>query len=457
MYKPLHPVFSYYLCFLALLCFLITSCKEEPPPSGEAEFSPRDIVAPFPAEYPADELKQWNDRVYYQIFVRSFYDSDGDGIGDLRGVIQKLDYLNDGDSSSNEDLGVTGIWLMPINESPSYHGYDVLDYYSIHSEYGSLGDFRELLAEAGKRGIRVIIDLVLNHTSSEHPWFLAAKQGDPQYRDYYIWEDTNPATIGPWGQRVWHAAGDGGYYYGLFWEGMPDLNYWNPALTEEMNEIVRFWLEDVGVHGFRLDAIMYLREEGDILMNSSGNHEWFQLFHEYYKGINPEAFTIGEVWTDSREVVRYVGNEVDTAFDFDLAEAMLNAADRASNNSLINQQEKVISLYPEGQYGRFLSNHDQRRSATVLDGDLRKQEDGGRSSPHRPRHSLHLLRRGDRGGRKQTRRASAPSHALVTGWGLQRCGTLAGLCRQARHPQCCKHGRGSRIAPEPLPGPHPAS
>src|SRR5690606_18097066 len=120
----------------------------------------------------AAEGEWWNDRVFYEIFVRSFYDSDGDGIGDLQGVIEKLDYLNDGDPITTADMGATGIWLMPIMPSPSYHGYDVTDYYNIHPDYGTLDDFRQLIEEAHQRGIAVIIDLVLNHTSSQHPWFL---------------------------------------------------------------------------------------------------------------------------------------------------------------------------------------------------------------------------------------------------------------------------------------------
>ena len=362
-------------CALICAVFLLSCAEEEElPPPPEVDRRPTDVVAPFPAEYPADELREWNDRVYYQIFVRSFYDSDGDGIGDLRGIIEKLDYLNDGDPTSTEDLGIRGIWLMPINESPSYHGYDVTDYYSIDSEYGSLADFRELLAEAEKRGISVITDLVLNHTSSDHPWFLAARQNDAQYRNYYVWEDENPGTLGPWGQQVWHNAGDNEYYYGVFWGGMPDLNYWNPAVDTEVRDIVRFWLENVGVQGFRLDAIMYLKEEADLLKNTFSNHEWFQIFYEYYKGINPAAFTIGEAWTETEEAVKYIGNEVDAVFEFDLASAILNTVRQGSNTSLMDQQEDVLALYPEGQYGRFLANHDQTRSATILNGDLEKQK-----------------------------------------------------------------------------------
>ncbi len=175
-----------------------------------------EIETPEPVAAPQEDLPWWNDRVFYEIFVRSFYDSDGDGIGDLRGVIEKLDYLNDGDPTTTTDLGITGIWLMPVAQSPSYHGYDVTDYYTIEEDYGTNEDFQELIQAAHDRGIAVIVDLVLNHTSSQHPWFIASEEGDPQFADWYIWSDDPPAYKGPWGQNVWHKRGDR-YFFGLFW------------------------------------------------------------------------------------------------------------------------------------------------------------------------------------------------------------------------------------------------
>ena len=128
----------------------------------------------------------WNQSVFYQIFVRSFYDSNGDGVGDFQGIIQKLDYLNDGDPSTTSDLGIQGIWLLPIHPSPSYHGYDVTDYYAVNPAYGTMDDFKQLLDEAHKRGIRIIMDLVINHTSEDHPWFQQALDPKSPYRDWYI-------------------------------------------------------------------------------------------------------------------------------------------------------------------------------------------------------------------------------------------------------------------------------
>ena len=136
-----------------------------------------------------DGFPWWNDTVFYEVFVRSFYDSDGDGVGDFNGLTAKLDYLNDGDPQTDADLGVTGLWLMPIHPAMSYHGYNVTDYYQINSQYGTLDDFKRFLAEAHQRGIRVLIDWVPNHTSNAHPWFLAALDPQSEYHDCYIWSD----------------------------------------------------------------------------------------------------------------------------------------------------------------------------------------------------------------------------------------------------------------------------
>ena len=143
----------------------------------------------------------WNDAVFYELFVRSFYDSDGDGIGDFQGVIEKLDYLNDGNPNTDTDLGITALWLMPMMESPSYHGYDVTDYYTTEPDYGTMEDFEAFLDSAHARGIKVIIDLVLNHSSSQHPWFTQSANNSNGYRDWYVWSDTNPGIFRPLGAR----------------------------------------------------------------------------------------------------------------------------------------------------------------------------------------------------------------------------------------------------------------
>lgn len=313
----------------------------------------------------------WNDTVFYEIFVRSFKDSDGDGNGDFNGITEMLDYLNDGDPTTTTDLGVTGIWLMPITESDSYHGYDVVNYFGVESDYGTKDDFLRMVDEAHKRGIKVIIDLVLNHTSTNNEWFQASNTGDAIYRPWYIWEEENPGYTGPWGQQVWY-SGKNGYYYAVFWSQMPDLNLTNPAVTQEVQNITSYWLTDMNVDGFRLDAIRYYVEQGTAQADTNGTHTWLQGYYQFYKSIDPAVFTVGEAWTDTPAVVPYVGDEVDIAFEFDLAEAYVRAAGGPIASSATNQLQLVLDSYPAGQYGVFLTNHDQDRVMSVLGGDVQK-------------------------------------------------------------------------------------
>jgi glycosidase len=311
------------------------------------------------------ELPWWNDAVFYEVFVRSFKDSDGDGKGDINGLIEKLDYLNDGDPATTTDLGITGLWLMPIMESPSYHGYDVVDYYTIDEEYGTNEDFKRLMDEAHQRGIHVVVDLVLNHTGLDHPWFEASDAGDPNYRDWYIWSETDPKYRGPWGEQVWYPAKDG-FYYAVFWSGMPDLNLQNPEVTAEIYKIADFWLKDMGVDGFRMDAIKHFVERGAVQENVPETHVWLQAFHQHYKSVNPQAFVVGEAWTDTSQVLDYTGDEVDIAFEFDLAGAFVRSAQGPIASTANSQMQLVIDTYPQGQYGVFLTNHDQDRVMSVL-------------------------------------------------------------------------------------------
>lgn len=316
-----------------------------------------------------DGYPWWNDSVFYEIFVRSFYDSNGDGIGDINGITQKLDYLNDGDPQTTTDLGVTGIWLMPINPSPSYHGYSVLDYYDVNPEYGTLDDFKNLLAEAHERGIRVIIDLVLNHTSSEHPWFIQAQDPASPYHDWYLWSDTDPGYKGYWGQQVWFPLGDK-FYYSVFTAGMPDLNYTNPAVTAEMQNVVRFWLEDIGIDGFRLDAAKHIIEEGKVTAHAPSTHTWYESFRPFYKAINPQAITVGEIWDKLDLTLEYVqGDELDIAFEFYLADAFVKAAREGDAGLAGSQLWLAYKIYPPLQFAPFLTNHDQNRIFSELGGN----------------------------------------------------------------------------------------
>ncbi len=308
-----------------------------------------------------DAMPWWNDVIFYEVFVRSFYDSNGDGIGDLNGLIEKLDYLNDGDPTTATDLGITGIWLMPIMQSPSYHGYDITDYYTVNKDYGSNEDFQRLMSEAHRRGIYVIIDLVLNHTSAQHPWFKEAQDPYAEKRDWYVWRTSSDGT-------GWYST-PSGYYFALFWDQMPDLNYNNPAVTAEMHNVTRYWLEEMGVDGFRLDAIKHLIEEGTKTENTPATLSWFEGFYEFYKSVNPQVFAVAEVWSPTNIVAQYTGKKVDVCFEFELAEAFKSTAFRGRTSGLFLVLENVLDAYPPGQYATFLANHDQTRTRSGLMND----------------------------------------------------------------------------------------
>lgn len=316
--------------------------------------------------------------VFYEIFVRSFYDSDGDGIGDLKGITEKLDYLNDGNPATTDDLGIGGIWLMPVNPSPSYHGYDVTDYRSINPDYGTLEDMQQLIEEAHKRGIKIIMDLVVNHTSKEHPWFTAAaKSHTGQYRDWYVWaEDQGRPVSGSSAAgsgNPWHSV-LGSHYMGTFWDGMPDLNFDSPEVREEMKDIGKFWLT-MGIDGFRLDAAKHIYE--DLLTDKSAattakNVAWWKEFRRSLHEVNPEAYLVGEVWENSASSVgAYLDQAFDSGFNFGLAETLINSANTEKDSGAVFTLERTYNLYANisGDAfvdATFLTNHDQNRVMSQL-------------------------------------------------------------------------------------------
>jgi glycosidase len=318
------------------------------------------------------EFEWWNETVFYEVFVRSFADSDGDGIGDFKGLTAKLDYLNDGDPTTDDDLGITGIWLMPIMPSPSYHGYDVTNYQKINPEYGTMEDFETFLAEAHARGIRVIIDFVVNHTSDKHPYFTLSENPDSFYADWYRWEDEAPGELGPWGQKVWHQDGvNDKYYFGMFWSGMPDLNYETPAVTQMMYGHADYWLNGVGVDGLRIDAARYLIEDETSLENTDATHAWFQDFYQFYKAEKPEAMTVLEVWASRFESASYVKEDgSDLTFDFDQAEQVMQGVSSRKVNTIYAGLNGAVDYYPSYQYASFLTNHDMNRVMSEFMGDV---------------------------------------------------------------------------------------
>ncbi len=259
---------------------------------------------------PAQPTDPSRNTLVYEIFVRSFSDGDNDakGIGDLQGIVNRFDdYLNDGDPDTDTDLEVGVLWLMPIFPSPTYHGYDVTDYRNINPDFGTMADYRALIAAAHERGVRVILDIPLNHTSEQHPWFREAidNPSSPRRQFYFIEADTGPR------RDSWHsmtsASGERLRYLGVFSPNMPDLNVDNPDVRREMQAIAKFWL-DRGADGFRLDAAKHMYgdrldglSEDDILKN---NEWWREFSHVVYRGF-PNALLVGEVLGDSEMLRRH--------------------------------------------------------------------------------------------------------------------------------------------------------
>ncbi len=360
------------ILLLAVVIWLLVACIQP---------VTQPVVAPTPVPTLAptgpDGEPWWQSAIFYEIFVRSFYDSNGDGIGDLKGIVEKLDYLNDGDPATTTDLGVTALWLMPIHPSPSYHGYDVTDYYAVNPEYGTTADFQQLVAEAHRRGVRVIIDFVMNHTSVAHPWFVEAQDPQSPRRDWYVWSADDPGGVGPWGQQIWHEAPSGDHYYGVFWEGMPDLNYTNPDVQAEMTAVAHFWLTEMGVDGLRVDGARYLVEEANgtkkVLADSAGTHAQFRDLRTAYKAFKPAAMTVGEVWTTNDAVATYLqGDEFDLAFNFDLASALVKSANTGDADAARLSLALSLTLLPVNATATFLTNHDIDRVMAQLGDDVNK-------------------------------------------------------------------------------------
>lgn len=362
----------------AALAASLAGCSMNNAGGGKVEDEPVASAVPTDAAAvkngAAEPVDEQPGTVYYEIFVRSFYDASGDGIGDLNGVTAKLDYL--------QQLGVGGIWLMPINPSPSYHGYDVTDYRAVNPDYGTIDDLRKLTDEAHKRGIKVIMDLVVNHTSTEHPWFKEAL-ADPKskYRSWYHFAgaDEDAKADGAAGSNPWHVTADGkSKYLGVFWEGMPDLDFENAHLRHELVSIGQYWLGQ-GLDGFRLDAAKHIYGDYASTINSpeiqGANQKWWQEFRSGLSGVKPDAYLVGEVWDSPVVIAPYLDKALDSAFDFDLAGKLISSADRERDSDLAFTLGKAYGLYEKSSGGTyvdapFLSNHDQKRVMTALNGNL---------------------------------------------------------------------------------------
>ena len=298
----------------------------------------------------------------YEVFVRSFYDSNGDGVGDLNGLTARLDYI--------KGLGVKCIWLMPIAESPSYHGYDVSNYYKVEPAYGTNADFKRMIAAAHRRGLKVIVDLVLNHSSDRHPYFQAALRDTASpYRSWYIFSPTEGGK-GPWGAPAWHKSPvRDEYYYGIFYSGMPDLNYNSPAVRAEGMKIADYWMREMGVDGFRLDAVQYLMEDGKCLKDCPGTHQYLREWARHVHATNPNAYAVGEVWDPVDTVLTYYPDQLTSFFTYALSDSLLWAVHRDTVGGLLAGYVHLQEAVPDQRWAPLQRNHDETRTLTLLRGD----------------------------------------------------------------------------------------
>lgn len=302
----------------------------------------------------------------YEIFPRSFYDSNGDGIGDLNGIIAKLDYIR--------DLGARCIWLTPIVQAASYHGYDAMDYYRVEHEYGTNADFRRLVKEAHRRGIRVLVDMVLNHVSDRHPWFQSASRDTiSRYRHWFRWSPTKPAELNPWGQSNWcKSPVRDQWYYAFFWCGMPDLNYDDPAVVAEQFRIARFWLSAMGADGFRLDAVPYLVEAHGQVANTPATHRLLHRYARFVHGVKAGVYTVGEATGGIDTLLTYYPDQLDSYFVFPFADSIVSAIRHRSARGLLQPILALQESVPAQRWSPFVENHDRPRMRTVFGGDLRR-------------------------------------------------------------------------------------
>lgn len=298
----------------------------------------------------------YEDAVMYEIFVRSFKDSGGDGVGDLVGLTAMLDYLNDGRPETQDDLGVDALWLMPVHPSPSYHGYDITDYQGIQPDYGTLDDYRSFVTAAHRRGMRVLLDYVVNHSSNRHPFFLDAHRNPAsKYSTWYKFNDARNETYGSF-------AGFG---------GMPELNFRSAPMRDYLAETARFWIDldgdgdfSDGVDGFRCDV------------GKGPPHDYWRELRQQVKAARPDFAVLGEVWDNAPTIASYFHDQYDQNFDYPLYYALLDLlTERTDPARFLGEYRKIRDTYPAGaQLVRFLDNHDNNRIASVLGRDIPRQK-----------------------------------------------------------------------------------
>ncbi len=340
------------------------------PTQPEAARQPEPERRPQPEHWFESEPLWFKTAVFYEIHLRGFYDGDGDGSGDFRGLTDKLDYL--------QWLGVDCIWLLPMYQSPLRDGgYDIADFFATHEDYGVIEDVRRFIDEAHQRGMRVIADLVMNHTSIEHPWFQEARSSpDSPKRNWYVWSDTNKryedariifidteTSNWTWDQQA------GAYYWHRFFHHQPDLNYDEPEVQEAMLDVLRFWL-DLGLDGFRLDAVPYLFErDGTNCENLDETHEYLKRVRREVEENYPDRVLLAEANQWPSDVVDYFGDgdECHMAFHFPVMPRMFMATRREDATPVLEILDQTPPIPDNCQWGLFLRNHDELTLEMVTD------------------------------------------------------------------------------------------
>lgn len=312
-----------------------------------------------------------NARVFYEIFVGSFSDSDGDGIGDLRGIINRMDYLNDGDPASGKSLGVEGIWLSPVYESLSYHKYDVNDYYNVDRDFGTNEDLKELIELCHERDVKVILDLPINHTGPINPWYAAFQKArragskDDYYYNFFSCYDTAEGSGPEGGKSYTQVAGTGCYVESNFSSDMPELNYDNPAVRQAVLDVAKFWL-NMGVDGFRFDAIKYIYFNDD-----ARSAEFWQWYMDELRALKPDVYAVGECWSADTVTNKYYGALDCFNFTVSQAEGRIAAAAKKGDvnkyTAYVDAYLNSITAKRDGAlYMPFIANHDTDRAAGYL-------------------------------------------------------------------------------------------
>jgi len=367
------------VCLLLMITMLVPACLAESDweeikvyPLSESGEAIVDDVDFSHAQRVSD-----NSRVFYEIFVGSFSDSNGDGVGDLRGIINRMDYLNDGNPESGLSLGVEGIWLTPVFSSPSYHKYDVTDFYTIDPSFGTLEDLKELIAVCHARNVKVILDLPINHTGSNHRWFknfLNAHLMHNPYNDYYnfyVWREEGDTL--PAGRRFVRARQSGVLYEANFSDDMPEPDFDQPFVRQKLLDVALYYL-DAGVDGFRFDAAKYIYY-GD---NPSSVAFW-QWYIGELKKVKSDVYTVAEVWDGESVMDQYVPATNCFNFTTSQADGLYAETAKAGNvNRLTAYTQKYLdhlhTLNPEAMNIPFIANHDTDRAAgylTVASGQMK--------------------------------------------------------------------------------------